>query len=121
MNSSRKIFFLLGNRMSKTTFEVFSSGYFGTFLGIVKTTNSVSNWLLQGSPSGVYDTYFLNNLTGFYSNDTIYKTSNGGFNWFVVFPGSINNPCIKLKFINDNVGWSMNNHYIYKTTNSGNN
>jgi photosystem II stability/assembly factor-like uncharacterized protein len=65
-------------------------------------------------------------MTGYVvSYDKVYKTTNGGDNWFIQTTGLVFQPfCIK--FANDNIGFICGgyvdgNSLLYKTTNAGNN
>ena len=97
--------------------------------------NPPSNWYQQflsipGSQQ-INDMTFLDSLTGFIVTSrnvnpdtaTIFKTTNGGDNWNVVYneaPARIT----RLKFINSNTGFASGGKgtgypYLYKTTNQG--
>lgn len=118
INSLKKIHFINNN-----------TGYIagGYSAGIVlKTTNAGTNWtiILEGGDLyGVNGICFLNELTGFISDQsTIRKTTNGGLNWtFVNTPYPFN--YYGLKFFNENTGFvsgtSGEDFYLYKTTNGG--
>lgn len=49
---------------------------------LYRTTNSGQSWDSTSVLGSVFDFYFLNNSTGFYSNaERVYKTTNSGLNW----------------------------------------
>jgi photosystem II stability/assembly factor-like uncharacterized protein len=51
---------------------------------------------------------------------TIIRTTNSGLNWnYITLPNEF--IVWNLSFINQNTGWAAGDHYIYKTTNNGNN
>ncbi|MCX6156406.1 MAG: YCF48-related protein [Ignavibacteriae bacterium] len=109
------------------------------YYAIYKTTNSGDNWLQVSSGSGWFlkNIKFVDSLTGFvcgglnrlYMTENqygkcVFKTTNGGQNWNVVFnlisiPGSemeINDMC----FLNASTGWvSSRDGSVLKTTNGG--
>lgn len=94
---------------------------------IFRTTNAGLNWdtvaVLPGmSTDFLYSVHFVNPLTGWTggSNSLLYKTTNGGFNWYqqsVPVPLFVWNFC----FLNDTVGWATggNQGIIIHTTNGG--
>jgi photosystem II stability/assembly factor-like uncharacterized protein len=114
----------------------FSSMYFpssntGFIVGgnlLVKTTNTGMNWNLY---STIYmnarSVFFIDNYIGFVAgSDTggiIYKTDNGGLNWFFMqrFDTCFIN---QLFFVNTNTGFALghtlnNVQILFKTTNGG--
>ena len=82
-------------------------------VGLYKTEDGgVSYQKVENAPGG-YDLLFLDSLTGFIGGT--YKTTNGGETWYATNGGGI-----KVFFINDSIGWSIDSH-IYKTTDRGEN
>lgn len=80
---------------------------------LLKTNNAGSSWNLVSTMRG--DVSFVDELTGWLSNDKVYKTTNGGFNWTMI------NDSIRVYrnlFINSNTGWAISSK-IYLTTNGG--
>lgn len=103
-----------------TGYSCGSSGY------ILKTTNSGANWVAQvtGTNYNFESLTFINENTGWaisqLSNYTIYKTSNGGQNWNLVF--TTTDRLTRLHFFDANTGLALggwSSGYIYRTTNSG--
>ena len=97
--------------------------------------NPPSNWYQQFlSISGsqqINDITFIDSLTGFIITSrnlnpdtaTIFKTTNGGDNWSVVYNQS-NRRLSRIKFINSNTGFASGGTgtgtaHLYKTTNAG--
>ena len=67
----------------------------------------------------VYDLLFIDSLTGFIGMDLIYKTTDGGFTWYVPIGGQ--GGAGKIFFINETIGWAVRSNVIYKTTDRGEN
>lgn len=98
-------------------------GYIG------KTTNGSS---FTQQPTGIQDrlneAFFINENTGWvvggdFSNEVIFKTTNGGINWISQTSGT-SNKLFSVYFINENTGWTVggpSSPKILKTTNSGTN
>jgi photosystem II stability/assembly factor-like uncharacterized protein len=104
---------------------------------ILHTTDSGNLWTQQSCPvyTDLYSISFINENTGWISGNTFYtygppdntiiKTTNGGYNWNIV--QSLNNHAImQLKFINENTGYGCGLHQgssiyplVQKTTNGG--
>lgn len=86
---------------------------------IYRTTNSGVNWI--STTTSFFDDYFwsvefVNNTTGFAGGgNTLFKTSNGGNNWFLIprIPGE------QIEFTDLNTGYAVNYDTLYKTTNCG--
>src|SRR5690606_34723527 len=53
--------------------------------------------------------------------DSIYKTTNGGENWNAM-PGSVNGSILKIKFLNESIGWlsTFGGNNLYYTSDGGN-
>ena len=98
-------------------------GYIG------KTTNG-SSFTQQstGIQDRLNEVFFLNENTGWvvggdFSNEVIFKTTNGGTNWFSQTSGTANK-LFSVYFINENTGWTVggpSSPKILKTTNGGTN
>lgn len=78
--------------------------------------------MIENSPSRIYDILFLDSLTGFLGSNTIYKTIDGGGNWYLTngVPTGIGG-VDKIFFINSLTGWAVKSEYILKTTDGGEN
>jgi photosystem II stability/assembly factor-like uncharacterized protein len=99
------------------------------------------NWQLQTNLQAflfngrtITDMTFIDSVTGFAiasavtSPDTgfIFKTTNGGVNWFVNYytSGQYSNSYTKIKFVSDSIGYACGgggSAFLSKTTNRGNN
>ena len=62
---------------------------------------------------------FLDSLTGFAGYGTIYKTTDGGLNWYAT--NGAGGRVRKFFFINSNIGWAVSPSTIYKTIDGGEN
>jgi len=102
-----------------------------------KSTDGGNSWICTPNNSfdslyTIYDGQFINSLTGwivglrddlFYG--VIYKTTNGGLNWFKQNVGNNNRGFYCLYFLDSNIGWIGSGSpvwgtgYLYKTTNGG--
>ena len=80
---------------------------------LYKTVNSGINWTRIDNAPGGNSLLFLDSLTGFIAGK--YKTINGGETWYPINGGGT-----KIFFINDSVGWSIDNR-ILKTIDRGEN
>ncbi len=81
--------------------------------GVYKTeTGGINFQKIEDSPRGA-NLLFLDSLTGFIAGK--YKTTDGGETWYTINGGGT-----KIFFINDSVGWSIDNR-ILKTTDKGEN
>ncbi|MBN1633962.1 MAG: T9SS type A sorting domain-containing protein [Ignavibacteria bacterium] len=131
------------NAFSSSTCLAFSSytdAWSINYFKVYKTTNSGSSWDTICIYNGrIFMTaQFIDNLTGYAGGGwnlftmlepdnglSVFKTTNGGFNWNVVFSmGGMfpYMPITDLYFINSNTGWvcSLIGN-IYRTTNGGQN
>jgi len=100
----------------------YNTGWAATWASILKTTNSGSNWYTCANLS-VNSIFFINANTGraVTSSGIIYKSTNGGLNWFFEFTAS-GNAFTNITFINPNTGWVCGSApNIYKTVNAGTN
>lgn len=70
---------------------------------ITKTTNGGVNWVKQYQLSKARDIFFINQNTGWYCYDKIYKTTNAGESWAVIRDST--GIYYKMNFINENTGW----------------
>jgi len=98
---------------------------------ILRSTNLGMNWesisRINPSLTNLVEINFIDQDNGFVLfNYTTYKTTNGGFNWFLA--SVLPKPCVDISFININTGFavggavidqSSQSAWIYKTTNSG--
>ncbi len=98
-----------------------STGFMGSWNGILKTSNGGVNWIiLNNSVNGIRQFQFLDSLNGFavYSNSDLRKTTDGGVNWISTSNTNINN----FHFINSNICYSVGYAgKLSKTLNAGNN
>ncbi len=97
---------------------------------ILKTTNSGDNWTIQynnlltgGGFWGYTKIYFLNQYTGFAGDITgISKSTNGGTNWFYLFP-QYNFVVSDMSVLNQDTIWIVGSTGFYdavlRTTNGG--
>jgi len=99
---------------------VLSGGYGGKLL---VTTNGGINWEnVPGAPIyGGGDLHFLDSLTGFIARSPIYKTTDGGENWYETNLIGANGNVQKVFFISSTTGWAITGEEILKTTDSGEN
>ncbi len=67
------------------------------------------------------DIAFINTLTGWVNHHSgkVYKTTNGGIDWLLIFNDSSYYFSNKLTFLNELTGWSGLTNGICKTTNGG--
>ncbi len=101
----------------------------GAFGQLFKTNDYGINWhSVIGAPGG-YDVVFLDSLIGLIADDNskIYKTTDGGLNWFLTNVPGVIGEVRKLFFINKSTGWAItiwsnqSNAKILKTTDGGEN
>ena len=110
----RKCFFLNNN----TGWFVAESGR------VMKTTDGSSNWnvYLTGYNNQHYDVFFADNNTGWTipnSGNSIYKSTNGGVNWYTQNLGLTSSMYQNsLYFYDNNIGWIAGNKILY-TVNGG--
>lgn len=74
--------------------------------------------IIENSPEWNYDILFLDSLTGFSGSSTIYKTTDGGENWYATNGAG---QATKIFFINPLTGWATSGRNILKTTDGGDN
>ena len=113
------------NRPQEIQFLNESTGYvYDDANGIfIKTNNGGSNWIEiptgYGGNYHVENFYFIDENIGFLGhNINIYKTTNGGVNWNIVFNYSYE--IIAITFINSNTGFASSPGVILKSTDQGN-
>jgi photosystem II stability/assembly factor-like uncharacterized protein len=96
---------------------------------LYRTLNGGVSWdSVPGAPGGV-DLLFIDSLTGFIasSNSKIYKTTDGGANWYITNINDTIGGVNKIFFINQTTGWaatewsSNSKGKILKTTDGGEN
>lgn len=111
------------------TFEtrsLYSDSILGCFLvgsdgNVLRTTDYGNNWqqtILEGTLNFIS---FTDANTGWISGNSgkIYKTTNGGINWFLL-QTNISNHLNSHYFINSSTGWfAGQNNALFRTTNSG--
>ncbi len=101
------------------------TGYISASARILKTTNSGLNWFSETNITHAVFTnmYFMNENTGYATGDYsayIYKTTNGGKAWWIVYSGTTQ--FYALCFLNSNTGFAVGNYStVIKTINGGNN
>jgi photosystem II stability/assembly factor-like uncharacterized protein len=86
----------------------------------LKTTNGGNNWssISSGIGSEAYSIHFTLPNTGYICGQNgIYKTFNGGVNWYQTHQDKAN----ELYFVNANTGYALCWNGIVKTTNAGDN
>lgn len=93
--------------------------------GLYRTLNCGNSWdLVPGGPGG-YCIIFIDSITGFIGEEKIYKTTNGGDNWFQTNINGLTSSWgekRKIFFINNLVGWAVTSTGgIIKTTDGGEN
>jgi len=108
------------------------SGRFGTFY---KTTNGGTSWDTSMTNNPVLAPYFgngvnfINETTGWIVGGLpsiggvtkIFKTTNGGVNWFEQIPANSGPIGVKIDMYNANTGYMTHSTGIQKTTNGGDN
>ncbi len=109
--SPNNTFFVAGYKLNSVNFN-----------GVIaRTTNLGDTWTIQGFPDRISAVYFYSALTGYASaeNNIMYKTTNGGENWFATY-------CVNyfssygLYFTDDNTGYAVSPYgQIIKTTTGG--
>lgn len=121
---------LSGGNLTGIFFINNSTGWVVGYPGYIGKTTNGSSFTQQ--PTGIQDrlneVFFLNENTGWvvggdFSNEVIFKTTNGGTNWITQTSGT-SNKLFSVHFINENTGWAAggpSSPKIIKTTNSGQN
>ncbi len=118
------------DNFSKIQFINSQTGWIGSYssLMLIRTFNGGNSWTslsLPGSNTWNSLFHFINGVTGYAtsysgsSNSELYKTTNGGQNWF--FKSYIPNSASSIYFINENTGFYSGYYSLYKTSNGGNN
>lgn len=116
----------LGGNMASVFAVDANTGYIAGNNVAYKTTNGGSNWFLlpQEATSRATCIYFINQYTGFTTNDyfEIRKTTNGGLNWFVKNHSNDFHSLLNIHFFDSKTGFAVgDNGLIVKTTNGGEN
>lgn len=121
---------LSGGNLTGIFFINNSTGWVVGYPGYIGKTTNGSSFTQQ--PTGIQDrlneVFFLNENTGWivggdFSNEVIFKTTNGGTNWITQTSGT-SNKLFSVHFINENTGWAAggpSSPKIIKTTNGGQN
>lgn len=94
---------------------------------IRRTTNGGINWQSNFSVANIADITFTDNLTGWACGSAsvagnIYKTTNAGESWTLIFSSSTNSGggFRAMHFLDNNTGWvTGSSGRTFKTTNSG--
>lgn len=119
------------NNLYKITLNNNSTGWIVGGNGTVLKTTNLNDWydisdLFSSSNLRGQDIYFVNSLTGYISftgiGAKVYKTSNGGNNWTLLWYPSWG--ITRISFINSNTGFAIGNDFnngghVYKTINGG--
>lgn len=91
----------------------------------LRTNDGGLSWfeyLVSSQTDYISDVFFRNSNTGWISvhtenNSQILKTNNGGITWSIL---NSNMPTLKkIQFENENTGYGISSHFVFKTTNSG--
>lgn len=86
---------------------------------LYKSINGGISWdSVPGAPGGV-DLLFLDSANGFIASDKIFKTTDGGDNWYQT--NSLGLGAGKFFFITNQIGWATSGKHILKTTDNGEN
>jgi len=107
------------------TFLNNNTGYAAGNFGVLKSTDSGTNWITVLNANGAYPSWgkihFVDVNTGFYIHDTgmVFKTTNGGLNW-TSSQIALSPNFRDIKFLNNNTGIIVGTGMIFKTTNQGN-
>lgn len=121
---------LSGGNLTGIFFINDQTGWVVGYPGYIGKTTNGSTFIQQ--PTGIQDrlneVFFINENTGWvvggdFSNEIIFKTTNGGTNWMTQTSGTANK-LFSVYFINENTGWSAggpSSPKIIKTTNGGTN
>ena len=97
----------------------------GTGSLVFKTTNGgISFDSVNISAAYVYDMYFKDANTGCVTTDgRIFRTTNGGLNWYLAFDTYWSTTFLKISFVENSYGWiaGYNDNAIYRTIDFGEN
>lgn len=112
-----------GLTMFRTIFMVDENvGYIGG-MGVYRTTDGGNNWArTPATPSGsIRDIYFFNHDVGLtVGADYIWRTTNGGVTWVMVYPGQPNTELFSVSFIDELNGFvSGARGMVLRTTDGG--
>lgn len=125
---------IFASEISEVKFVNSATGYITACNGdVYRSTNSGNSWRAYntGTSSCLSSVFFLNSQTGWVTAETnsvinaVYKTLNGGINWFLVgyVPGIERS--YKIQFTDNLTGWvcgrknSVHDGILFRTTNGG--
>ena len=87
---------------------------------IFRTTDKGLSWTILFSDNTTkYDIIFINSNTGFYASNGIYKTTNGGINWWQTFAGPSFPFLAGIEVVQDTIIYASGYEKIYKSINGG--
>ncbi|MEO8513525.1 MAG: T9SS type A sorting domain-containing protein [Ignavibacteria bacterium] len=101
-----------------------NTGYLANSIDLKKTTNGGLSWVVVNSgalfPSNLT---FLSETTGWAAGfqTSLYKTTDGGQNWFQQFKNQSNTFSRGIIFPNSTTGFYATDYYIYRSTDGGDN
>ncbi len=103
-----------------------NNGFSGGPWILMSSSNSGNNWIQYGN-TNTLGIYFLNDLTGFLQGSTLYKTINGGTNWYFISLCQNYESYNSIYFFNEDTGYRSGGFhfsiaqsaYIQKTSNGG--
>jgi len=122
---------ILNNSWSDVFFVNELKGFFImnsiTVGGLYKTEDGGMSYQWVENAPGGRDLLFLDSLTGFIGSNTIFKTTNGGNNWYTTNLSDTTTRVDKIFFVNKTIGWAIAGYppsipgSIMKTTDAGEN
>lgn len=112
-----------------SSFKVFNIEFLDNLHGFVQGTNQLGitidggkNWSLKSIPTSYAFTFqFITPSTGYYNdyNKGIYKTSDTGTTWKLIYDGTGKGPNFIFNFLDTTNGFAMVNANFSKTVNGG--
>jgi len=117
--------FEVSDAYASLTFASAAKGWIVSDSGLYRSTTTINTWVPSIINGGAYrnfsSIYSISPTIIFASNSKgeIYKSTDGGinFNYQITLPTA---NFTDLHFINDQVGYASNGHYLFKTVNGGN-